>query len=113
MMLKRLSVLLFALAMLPATAEEATQVKVGEALPRMNLLTSGAHRYLRYTVKNGERHPIDIWNRVVSYETKDGKRLLHIAQRWDEVGPPAFFLEQDSWFDANTFRPITHLRRGD
>ena len=113
MIIKRGFALLFALALLPASAEEAIQVKVGETLSRMNLLTPGAHRYLRYTVKNGERHPIDIWSRVISFETRDGRRLLHISQRWDEVGPPAFFLEQDSWFEPDTFRPITHLRRGD
>jgi hypothetical protein len=117
MIIKRGLPLLLGLALLgspalPVFAADATQIKVGDKLPRANLLTPGTHRYLRYKVKDGERHPIDIWSRTLSYETKDGKRLFHISQRWDEVGPPVFFLEQDSWFEADTFRPITHLRRG-
>src|SRR4051812_33737641 len=110
MMMKPGFTLLFGLALAwnPVFAADATQVKVGEALPRVNLLIPGVHRYLRYKVKDGERHPIDIWSRVISFETRDGRRLLHVSQRWDEVGPPAFFLEQDSWFEPDTFRPISH-----
>lgn len=91
-----------------------TLVRVGDAIVRPDRLVAGAHRYLRYQVKDGYRTAIDIWNRTVTFETIDGKRLLHITQRWDEANPTkagAIALDQDSWFDSTTFRPITHVRR--
>lgn len=89
-------------------------VKVGPPPARMNLLKAGAHRYLRYEVRDGKRIAHDIWNRTVTFEQKDGVLRLHMTQRWDEVNvapdaPSA--LEQDSWFDARNFRPLTHIRR--
>jgi hypothetical protein len=93
---------------------ETQIVKVGPPPARMNLLKAGSHRYLRYEVKGDKRIAHDIWNRTVSFELKDGVQRLHLTQRWDEVNvapnaPSA--LEQDSWFDAANFRPLTHIRR--
>ena len=90
--------------------ETAKQV-VGAPLPRMILLESGAHRYLRYKVSGPQRMAVDIWTRTISFEQQDGERLMHIVMRWDQVASPAEYLEQDSWFDPESFRPLTHVRR--
>jgi hypothetical protein len=97
-----------------AARTETAMVRVGPPLPRMGLLKAGSHRYLRYQVKDGKRTARDIWDRTVSFEARDGRRLLHITQRWDEVNvaPGATStLEQDSWFEPQSFRPLTHIRR--
>ena len=98
-----------------AYAEEKspTVIHVGDGTVDTKRLNPGSHRYLRYTVKDGRRIAQDIWNRTVSFEMKDGRRLLHITQRWDEANAPpgtGSALEQDSWFEPSTFRPITHVR---
>ena len=91
-----------------------TPVKLGQALPRFDLLKPGVHRYARYRVEGEKRALIDLWVSRISFETKDGKSLMHIVQRWDEVNPKpggTRTLEQDSWFEPQTFRPLTHVRR--
>jgi len=96
-----------------ARAEEA-RLHVGDALPRFSLLTPGVHRYVRYQIEGEKRTVIDLWSRRVSFEQKDGRALLHLSQRWDEVNVKpggAQSLEQDSWFEPSTFRPLTHVRR--
>lgn len=81
-------------------------------MKRFKLLTPGTRLYLRYKIgKDGSRSTMDIWRRTVSYEDRDGRRLLHIWQRWDGVVPPAYSVVQDSWFEAETFRPLTHERQ--
>jgi hypothetical protein len=93
---------------------ETEMIRVGSPPARMSLLRAGSHRYLRYELKDGKRIAHDIWDRTISFEQKDGRRLLHITQRWDEVNVApggATSLEQDSWFDPMTFRPLTHVRR--
>src|SRR5581483_2303890 len=114
----RAPLLLATLALLPtliqagAATSSPEQVHVGDSLKRLDLLRPGVHRYVRYTIKDGRRSLIDIWSRTVSFEPHEGRRLLHIVQRWDEVSDKdPFFLIQDSWFEPNTFRPLTHIRR--
>lgn len=85
-------------------------IHVGEQLPRFSLLRAGTHRYLRYTIDNGHRSPIDIWTRTISFDTQDGQRRMRIQQRWDEVGQPALWLDQDASFELGTFRPLTHVK---
>ena len=92
----------------PALAAEPTVIHVGDRLARLELVKPGVHRYLRYKILGEQRELIDIWTRRVSLESQQ----MHIVQRWDEIGPPAFYLIQDSWFDPSTFRPTTHVRRG-
>src|SRR6202012_1323690 len=49
----------------------------------------------------------------VSFETKEGHPAMHIWQRWDEVDVKpggAQSLEQESWFEPQTFRPLSHVR---
>ena len=98
---------------LTANAETSEPVKqtVGTPLARFSLLEPGVHRYVRYTVTGSKRSAIDIWTRTISFEPRDGRRAMHIAMRWDEVGGAVAFLEQDSWFDVDSFRPQTHVRR--
>ena len=110
-----LSVLCFSLMSPPGLAAPKSAaivdiIHVGQALPRFDLLTAGERYYLRYTVVGDKRSTIDIWSRNTSYETKDGKRLLHITQRWDSVVNPGYTLKQDAWFEVRTFRPITEVK---
>jgi hypothetical protein len=86
----------------------ATQT-MGTPLARFTLIESGVHRYLRYRVSGFQRAPVDIWTRAVAFEVHDGKRLMHIVMRWDKVAGPSEFIEQDSWFEPATFRPLTHV----
>lgn len=88
---------------------ETTQLNVGQTLARADLLKPGVHRYLRYTVKDGQRATRDIWSRQVAYEQVDGKRQLRITQRWDAVGEKPSLRLQDSRFEAGTFRPLMHI----
>ena len=94
-----------------ARASPATRVTIDAARPRMRLLLPGVHRYLRYSIKDGVRATTDLWTRTISYEMHEGRRRLHVTQEWDRVVPPASVLKQDAWFDADTFAPITHVRR--
>jgi hypothetical protein len=96
-----------ALAVKPSEPEK---IVVGQTLARLSLLKPGVHRYLRYSATGSKREAIDIWSRTISFAIKDGRGLMHITQRWDEVGTPQVFVEQDSWFEANTFRPLTHVK---
>ncbi|WP_296948489.1 hypothetical protein [uncultured Massilia sp.] len=87
-------------------------VDVGTPLPRYDLLKPGAHHYLRFlrVPATGASQPIDIWMREVRFEDRDGKRQLHVVQRWDAVLPAPSVRTFDSWFEAGTFRPLTHER---
>src|SRR5689334_21503703 len=78
-------------------------VDVGAPLPRFSLLKPGTHHYLRsIRTVDGGNVPVDIWAREVRFEERDGKRQLHIVQRWDGAmasaasTPPVKRL--DSWF---------------
>ena len=86
-------------------------IDVGTPLPRFDLLKPGTHHYLRYMkTLEGASTPIDIWTREVRFDERGGKRQLHIVQRWDGVVPGPSVRRFDSWFDAATFRPLTHER---
>lgn len=87
-----------------------TEIHVGDKLARFDLLKPGVHIYARYEIMpDGHREAIDIWTREISFETKDGQRLMHIHQQWDEAGKPLTLL-QDAWFEPDTFRPLTQAR---
>lgn len=110
-MMRFLSLLVLLSFATGAAAE--TPLHVGETLERFALLKPGVHRYVRYKVEGIKRMPVDLWVRQVSFETKDGHPAMHIWQRWDEVNVKpggAQSLEQDSWFEPKTFRPLTHVR---
>jgi hypothetical protein len=86
-----------------AALSHAADVNVGDPLPRFALLKEGTHRYLRF-MKNGDANvPVDIWAREVRF-TKEG---MLVKQRWDGTGTVK---TMESWFDAGTFRPRSHLR---
>jgi hypothetical protein len=93
-----------------AEANDAVSQSVGEPLARFKLLKPGVNRYLRYKVMGPKRTAVDIWMRAVTFELKDGTSLMHIVMRWDEVAGATEYLEQDSWFEPGTFRPLTHVR---
>ena len=109
-LLLSIALLLAPCAAFGANRAEIDALHVGQNLPRFDLLTAGTRLYLRYKVVGDKRETMDIWKREISYETKDGKRLLHITQRWDSVVDQPYTLKQDAWFEAGTFRPITQVK---
>jgi hypothetical protein len=87
------------------------KIDVGTPLPRMQLLKPGTHHYLRYLkTPDGANRPADIWTREVRFDEREGKRQLHIVQRWDGVAPTPSTKTIDAWYDAATFRPYTEVR---
>ncbi|MGZ5200651.1 MAG: DUF3108 domain-containing protein [Telluria sp.] len=103
--------LVAALAALSLQAQAAVHdINVGTQLPRFSLLKAGTHHYLRFVKDAGANKPMDIWERSISFETRDGKQLMHVHQRWDGVAPKQYTLLLDSWFEPGTFRPISHER---
>lgn len=107
--------LLAAALSLPSHAA-VVQVDVGTPLARFALLKPGTHHYLRFmrTPASGadqaKNQPIDIWTREIRFEERDGKRLMRVVQRWDGVLPTPSTRTLDSWFEAGTFRPLSHER---
>lgn len=90
----------------PATAAPRP-IAVGEPLPRFDRLVPGTSRYLRYTVRGEKRSVIDIWSRTISFEPDaTGRPRLHITQIWEGLGQSERKL--DSWFEMDSFRPISH-----
>ncbi len=87
-------------------------VDVGSQLPRIDLVKAGTHHYLRFmrTPSTGASQPIDIWTREIRFEEQGGKRRMRIVQRWDGVLPKPSVRTFDSWFEAGTFRPLSHQR---
>ena len=87
-------------------------VDVGSKLPRIDLVKAGTHHYLRFlrTPSTGASQPVDIWTREIRFEQQDGKPRMRIVQRWDGVLPKPSVRTFDSWFEAGTFRPLSHQR---
>jgi len=109
------------LALCAATSSLCVQaavvnVEVGTPLPRFSLLKPGTHHYLRFmrTPSSGadqpKNQPIDIWTREIRFEEREGKKLMRIVQRWDAVWPAPSTRTLDSWFEAGSFRPLSHER---
>ena len=104
------------LAGLCASAQAAVHsVDVGAPLARFSLIKPGTHHYLRYLrTADGANAPLDIWAREVRFDEHDGKRRLHIVQRWDgamtSMTTPGSVKRLDSWFETATFRPLSHVR---
>lgn len=112
MRILRLSMLAL-LAAASLSAHAAVQnVEVGTPLPRFALLKPGTHHYLRFmrSPGSGASQPIDIWKREIRFEERDGKKLMRIVQRWDGVLPTPSTRTFDSWFEAGSFRPLSHER---
>lgn len=87
-------------------------IDVGTPLARFALLKPGTHHYLRFmrTPSTGANQPIDIWTREIRFEERAGKPLMRIVQRWDGVWPALSTRTLDSWFEAGSFRPLSHER---
>jgi hypothetical protein len=84
----------------------ADVLEVGQPLARAGMLVPGVHRYARYVIVDGARQLLDIWSRRLSFEEKNGKRLLHIVQRWD-AADKSYTAIFDQLFEATTFRPLS------
>ncbi len=97
-----------ALAQNPAATASAELLAVGQPLPRFDRLRPGTSRYLRYAVRGDQRTIVDLWSRTIAFEPDPvtGERRLHITQFWEGAGPSERRL--DSWFEAATFRPLSH-----
>ncbi len=94
------------------SADEHTEtVHVGDKLPRFSMLKAGVHRYLRYKIQDQRRTILDIWTREIRYDVKDGRRLLHSVQEWDGAGNDQYVLAIDAWFQPDTFRPLSFVKR--
>jgi hypothetical protein len=104
--------LILSMSSFHASANNATPVliKQGSSLPRANLLKEGTHRYLSYFHDGESNMPIDIRTRTVRFETRDGKKHMQIKQRWDGAGKVESTKWIDSWFEVDTFVPLTHQR---
>jgi hypothetical protein len=87
----------------------AAVLEVGQPLARATMLVPGVHRYARYMIADGGRQLIDIWSRRLSYEDKDGKRLLRILQRWD-AADKSYTAIFDQLFEPTTFRPLSQTQ---
>lgn len=85
-------------------------IKVGQELPRSNLLKEGVHHYLLYMKEGSSSMARGISTHEVRFETRDGKRLMQITQRLDMIGKNGLTKWLDSWFEAGTFKPISHQR---
>jgi hypothetical protein len=85
-------------------------IDAGTQLPRFGLLKPGTHHYLRFLKDQGANKPLDIWEREIRFEEKDGKRLMRVRQRWDGAATTPYTVLIDSWFEPGTFRPISHER---
>src|SRR3546814_2536532 len=80
--------------------------RLGDRLPRFDLVRPGAKTYLISTSKDGRHNATNIWRREIRFE--NGK--LRIVQHWDGVGSNAPFVDRDSLFELGTFRPSSHTR---
>jgi len=89
-----------------ASSSSVDMLQVGQPLPRSAMLVPGVHRYVRYIISGDTRSLLDLWSRRLSYENKDGRRLMHILQRWD-AADKSYVAIFDQTFDAETFRPIS------
>jgi len=106
-----LAVTLLASIAAQARAAPAESLSVGKPLPRFDLLVPATRLYARYLVVGDQRQTIDIWRRVVSYEQHEGRRLLHVSQRWDGNGDKKYTVLKDSWIEPKTFLPVSHESR--
>jgi hypothetical protein len=89
-----------------AASSSVDVLQVGQRLPRAAMLIPGVHRYVRYMISGDTRRLMDLWTRRLSYETVDGRRILHVMQRWD-AADKSYVAIFDQTFEADTFKPLT------
>jgi hypothetical protein len=102
------------LAAAPATVaakpSSVVRLKVGDRLPRFDLIRTGKRSYLISSLRDGHHIAQNIWQRQVEFKRRSGKLELCIRQHWDGVGDTPAFVERESWFEMGTFRPSSHTR---
>src|SRR3546814_20804949 len=100
---RRTAIAAIAAAPIAATAKtrEPAMLRVGDRLPRFDLMRPGAKTYLISTSKDGRHNATNIWRREIRFE--HGK--LRIVQHWDGGGSNATVVDRDSLFDPRTFLP--------
>lgn len=101
---------LLVMCALSASAMAADRIEVGEKLARFDLIQPVERHYLRYMKSDDRNLAVDIWTREVRFDERDGVRRLHIVQHWDGPAKSERVATRDSWFEADTFRPLTHER---
>lgn len=103
----------------PTTADlfankKSHELKVGQLLPRRELLVPGVRRYLRYAINDGHRSALDIWTRRVEMVEVDGREVLRMSMDWDrpsQPDKPGARTTQIADFDPVTLAPLNHFRR--
>jgi hypothetical protein len=99
------------LAQNPTATASDELLAVGQPLPGFDRLRPGTSRYLRYAVRGDRRTIVDLWSRTIAFDPDPvtGERRLHITQIWEGIGQSERRL--DSWFENETFRPLSHRTR--
>lgn len=101
------------LALISAPAMSASTkldvLQVGQPLARFGLIKPGVHRYARYMILGEQRKLLDVWTRRVSFETENGKPVLHVHQRWD-AADGSYVALFDQIFETGSFRPLSQAK---
>lgn len=105
-----LPALLMAAALAPSGHAAVTSVDLGPALPRAALVKEGVHHYLRYLHNGDARVPMDIVTRDIRFFIEDGHKRMQIRQRYDTAAAAPSLKMVTSWFEAGSFRPLSHQR---
>lgn len=91
-----------------AESDVTARMVVGQSMPRAGSVRLGMYRYLRYIVKGEHRETLDIWQRQLSLESRGGRQVLRLRQRWDGVASRVYTSTHDALFDAATMAPLSH-----
>jgi len=89
-----------------------TVLRVGDPFRRFSLLKPGTRRYVVTREMEGAVSALGVITKTISFEPHAGRPAVHIVQT-TEGGSRVVW---DSWFEPETFRPLTHdrtTRRGD
>ncbi|HEV7234290.1 MAG TPA: hypothetical protein VGN36_08585, partial [Sphingorhabdus sp.] len=73
-------------AIVAARPSSVLRLKVGDRLPRFDLLRPGKRSYLISSLHDGRHIAQNVWQRQVEFQRRSGKLELCIRQHWDGVG---------------------------
>src|SRR6478672_5594963 len=83
-----------------------TVLRVGDPFRRFSLLKPGTRRYVVTREMEGAVSARGVITKTISFEPHAGRPAVHIVQT-TEGGSRVVW---DSWFEPETFRPLTHDR---